>query len=238
MPAKRGRRAARAPRSRPPRTSRASETRLRPRPVRTPRHTIEDEPEPDPVGALAAVGDRARRAPAARGRRASAGAMRGAAAATSRSRRRPPPRRPRRHRPRRRARCRPRRPREAPTETPTPEPTVAAADREVRQAIQRHWRTIANGNYAAAYDRFAPKLQSAERARALDPGAAARRADRLRPRGRPADHLGRPPRPPASCGCGPTRPAAAATLWSGTYELRRIDGAWRISKAGLKSRKC
>jgi hypothetical protein len=26
--------------------------------------------------------------------------------------------------------------------------------------------------------------------------------------------------------------------WSGTYELRRIAGAWRISKAALTSRKC
>ena len=26
--------------------------------------------------------------------------------------------------------------------------------------------------------------------------------------------------------------------WSGTYTLRKVNGAWRISKAGMKSRKC
>jgi hypothetical protein len=128
-------------------------------------------------------------------------------------------------------------PTEVPTETPTPEPTVATAERAVQQAIRRHWRTIANGNYATAYDRFAPNLQNAEarvrwiRAQRrdglidfdleVDPEitsatTATARVVRLRTNA-------------TGSGCH---------LWSGTYELRRIDGTWRISKAGLKSRKC
>jgi len=103
--------------------------------------------------------------------------------------------------------------------------------------VQRHWRLIEAGRYGAAFDNFAPELQRAQsRARwiagqrrdglyaaevdvapaILSPATATARVIRLRTNA-------------ARTGCH---------TWSGTYELRKIAGAWRISKADLTSRKC
>jgi serine/threonine-protein kinase len=127
-----------------------------------------------------------------------------------------------------------------PTETQSPEPTPAPAtaqERAVEAAVRRHWRLIEAGNYGAAFDRFAPELQRAQsRARwiagqkrdglyvaqvdvepaILSPTTATARVVRLRTNA-------------SRSGCH---------TWSGTYELRKIEGAWRISKAALTSRKC
>jgi serine/threonine-protein kinase len=126
------------------------------------------------------------------------------------------------------------------TETPEPAPTPAPAsaqERAVDAAVQRHWRLIESGRYGAAYDRFAPELQRVQsRARwiavqrrdglyaaeidveptILSPTTATARVARLRTNA-------------ARSGCHD---------WSGTYELRKIAGSWRISKADLTSRKC
>jgi serine/threonine-protein kinase len=129
-----------------------------------------------------------------------------------------------------------------PTETQTPEPTPtpaqpSAQERAVAAAVRRHWQLIEAGRYAQAYDRFAPSLQRAQsRARwiagqrrdglyaaevdvepaILSPTTATARIVRLRTNA-------------ARTGCH---------IWSGTYELEKIAGAWRISKAPLTSRKC
>jgi serine/threonine protein kinase len=130
-----------------------------------------------------------------------------------------------------------------PTATPTAEPTETAApasaqERAVEAAVRRHWRLIEAGQYAAAYDRFAPELQKTGKGRSrwianmrrdglyaaevdvepaiLSPTTATARVVRLRTNA-------------ARSGCH---------TWSGTYELRKIAGAWRISKADLTSRKC
>ena len=129
----------------------------------------------------------------------------------------------------------------SPTETPTPEPTVVpdvSAERAVERAVLRHWRAIETGNYDLAYDRLAPELQEAFQGRtrwirairrdglysvdiAVEPTlttekTATARVVRMRTRA-------------ARTGCKD---------WSGTYTLRKVNGAWRISKAGVKSRKC
>jgi len=129
-----------------------------------------------------------------------------------------------------------------PTDTPTPEPTetparASAAERAVAAAVRRHWQLIEAGRYGAAYDRFAPALQRAQnRSRwiaqqrrdglyaaevdvepsLLSPATATARVVRLRTNA-------------ARTGCH---------QWSGTYELQKISGTWRISKADLTSRKC
>jgi serine/threonine-protein kinase len=133
-------------------------------------------------------------------------------------------------------------PTEAPTETPTPEPTptedpVSDEQRRVERAVARHWRAIENGNYEAAYDRFAPELQQDNgRARWI----AAQRRD-----GREAVELEVEPEVTSD-----TRATARVVFlrtraegsgcnnWSGTYVLRKIDGAWRISEADLERREC
>ena len=129
-------------------------------------------------------------------------------------------------------------PTEEPTETPTPEPTASADERAVERTILRHWRARETGNFNAAYNRFAPSLQRAFQGRSrwiaamkrdglvsadveVDPQltsdtTATARVVRLR-----TDAV--------RSGCND---------WSGTYELRKIGGEWRIEKAGLKSRKC
>ncbi len=130
----------------------------------------------------------------------------------------------------------------APTETATPEPTETPAplspqERAVVAAVQRHWRLLESGQYGAAFDRFAPALQRVQgRSRwiaemrrdglekadvevepaILSPTTATARIVRLRTNA-------------ARSGCHD---------WSGTYELQKISGAWRISKADLTSRKC
>src|SRR4051794_25876343 len=129
-----------------------------------------------------------------------------------------------------------------PTETQAPEPTQTAVpasvqERAVEAAVRRHWQLIEAGRYGQAYDRFAPSLQQAKsRSRwiagqrrdglyaaevevepaILSPTAATARIVRLRTNA-------------SRSGCHD---------WSGTYELRNISGAWRISKADLTSRKC
>ena len=129
----------------------------------------------------------------------------------------------------------------SPTETPTPEPTAVpdvSAERAVERAVLRHWRAIETGNYDLAYDRLAPDLQKAFQGRtrwirairrdglysvdiAVEPTlttekTATARVVRMRTRA-------------ARTGCKD---------WSGTYTLRKVNDAWRISKAGVKSRKC
>jgi serine/threonine protein kinase len=130
----------------------------------------------------------------------------------------------------------------APTENPTPEPTetpapLSAGERAVVAAVQRHWRLLEAGQYGAAFDRFAPALARAQgRSRwiaemrrdglenadvevepaLLSPTTATARVERLRTTA-------------ARSGCHD---------WSGTYELQKISGAWRISKADLTSRAC
>jgi serine/threonine protein kinase len=130
----------------------------------------------------------------------------------------------------------------APTETPTPEPTETAVpaspdERAVVAAVRRHWRLLEAGQFGAAFDRFAPALRRAQgRSRwiaqqrrdalyaadvdvapaILSPTTATARIVRLRTNA-------------ARSGCHD---------WSGTYELQKISGTWRISKADLTSRKC
>jgi len=127
-----------------------------------------------------------------------------------------------------------------PTETQTPEPTTAPASaqqRAVEAAVRRHWQLIETGSYGAAFDRFAPELQRAQsRARWI----AGQRRDGL--------YVARVDVEPTIL--SPTTATARVVRlrtnatrsgcheWSGTYELRRISGAWRISKADLTSRKC
>jgi hypothetical protein len=130
-------------------------------------------------------------------------------------------------------------PTEVPTETPTPtpEPTAAPAERAVERAIVRHWRAIQSGSYAAAYDRFAPNLQDAEaRARWIQ----AQKRDGLVDFDLEVDPVITSPTT-ATARVVKLRTDAVRSGchdWSGTYELRRIGGTWRISKAGLKSTKC
>jgi serine/threonine protein kinase len=130
----------------------------------------------------------------------------------------------------------------APTDTPTPEPTetpapASAGERAVAAAVRRHWQLIEAGRYGAAYDRFAPALQRAQnRSRwiaqqrrdglyaaevdvepsILSSSSATARVVRLRTNA-------------ARTGCHE---------WSGTYQLQKISGSWRISKADLTSRRC
>jgi serine/threonine-protein kinase len=129
-----------------------------------------------------------------------------------------------------------------PTESPTPEPTETAAplsanERAVVDAVRRHWQLIEAGRFGAAFDRFAPSLQRAQnRSRwiaeqrrdglsaadvdvepaLLSPATATARVVRLRTSA-------------ARSGCHD---------WSGTYQLQKIAGTWRISIADLTSRKC
>ena len=129
-----------------------------------------------------------------------------------------------------------------PTQTQTPEPTqtpapASAQERAVDAAVRRHWRLLEAGRYGAAFDRFAPALERAQgRSRwisqqrrdglyaadvdvapaILSPTTATARIVRLRTNA-------------ARSGCHD---------WSGTYELQKIAGTWRISKADLISRKC
>jgi serine/threonine protein kinase len=215
----------------------ASETRLRPRPARAPRHTIEDEPEPTRwdrwrpwvIGAAAIL-------------LLAVAVVAGTLLASGPSKPKPTPTPTATPSPTPSPALTPspvptETPTEEPTETPTPEPATTVVERQVERAIERHWRAIQAGDYASAYDRFAPNLQDAEartrwiRAQRrdglvdfdleVDPEVtsdttATARVVRLR-----TDATG--------SGCHD---------WSGTYELRRIGGAWRISKAGLTSRKC
>jgi hypothetical protein len=130
----------------------------------------------------------------------------------------------------------------APTESPTPEPTETPAppspdERAIVASVQRHWRLLEHGKFGAAFDRFAPALARAQgRSRwiaqqrrdglyaadvdvapaILSPTTATARIVRLRTNA-------------ARSGCHD---------WSGTYELQKISGTWRISKADLTSRKC
>ena len=129
-------------------------------------------------------------------------------------------------------------PTETPTETPTPEPTPAPERSEaqlVERAVQRHWQLIEAGNYARAYDRFAPELQPGR-----ERWIAAMERDGLRTvdlevdpevvsETRATARVVRLRTTAARSGCND---------WSGTYELRRIGGAWRISKADLERRTC
>ena len=211
----------------------AGETRLRPRPVR-PKPAAEPEPEPT-------VWERWRAwwiALAAVLLLALAGVA-GALVASSGSDPKPTPT-PARTPPPTATASPVETPSPEPTETQTPEPTPAQAgaqEHAVNAAVQRHWRLIEAGRYGAAFDRFAPELQRAQsRARwiagqrrdglyaaevdvapaILSPTTATARVVRLRTNA-------------ARTGCH---------NWSGTYELRRIAGAWRISKAALTSRKC
>ena len=104
--------------------------------------------------------------------------------------------------------------------------------------MRRHWAAIQNGNYGTAYDRLAPELQEREqgprslhRRRRRDglysvdvdvaptvtsPTTATARVLRLRTNA-------------ARSGCHD---------WTGSYNLRKIDGVWRISKAAVTSHRC
>jgi serine/threonine-protein kinase len=235
----RGRRAAPYDAEAPTERLGASETRLRPRREFAPRHTIEDEPEPTwwerrrawvlglvallligvavAVGAvLAGGGDKPKPTPTP--------TPSPTPTATPSPTETPTP-----------SPVPTETPTAVPTETPTATPEPESA--EVERAIRRHWRALENGNYAAAYARFAPNLQNAEgRARWIN----AQRRDQL------VDaQLEVEPRITSAT----TATARVVRLrtdavrsgcheWSGTYELRKLGGAWRISKAGLRSRKC
>jgi serine/threonine-protein kinase len=215
----------------------ASETRLRPRRDVAPRHTIEDEPEPTwwerrrawvlgalavllvaaavAVGALLAGGGEAPKPTPTPTPTATP-------TATPSPSETPVPTET---------------PTVEPTETATPTPTPVPETAAVERAITRHWRAIENGDYAAAYDRFAPNLQNAEgRQRWI----GAQRRDQL---------VDARLEVAARVTSATTATARVVRLrtdavrsgcheWSGTYELRKIGGAWRISKAGLKSRRC
>ena len=98
--------------------------------------------------------------------------------------------------------------------------------------------SIEAGRYADAYDRFAPELAS--RATRRTRWIAAMRRDGLysavvdvAPRLTSATRGDRARRAPADQR-GPQR----LHDWSGTYDLRKVAGTWRISTAGLKSRSC
>ena len=146
----------------------------------------------------------------------------------------------------------------APTPTPSPSPEPDADRRprprrrrrnrrrgpraneapRVEAAVQRHWRLIEAGNYARAYDRFAPELQNrAAAGQAGSPpwsatGCARSTRGRRRRSSRETRATARVVR------LRTTAVRSGCNDWRGTYKLRKIDGAWRISKADLESRKC
>ena len=100
----------------------------------------------------------------------------------------------------------------------------------------RHWQSIEAGDYARAYDRFAPELQG-ENARARWIAAIERDGlsrSRSRSSRRALGHA-------ATARVVRLRTNASRTgcnVWSGTYELRKVGGTWRISKAGLERSEC
>ncbi len=130
-------------------------------------------------------------------------------------------------------------PTEAPTETPTPEPTPPPENREIQQverAVQRHWQAIEAGNYARAYDRsFAPELQPGR-----ESWIAAMERDGLRTVDLEVDpEVVSDTRARARVvRLRTTAERSGCNDWSGTYELRKIGGTWRISEADLERRAC
>ena len=137
-----------------------------------------------------------------------------------------------------------------PTETPTPEPTETPTPSprrrprsEPRRGASRPPCGATGGSsrparYADAYDRFAPELGKSgdRRTRWI---AAQRRdglysavvdvAPRLTSATTATARVVRLRTNAARSGCHD---------WSGTYDLRKVAGTWRISTAGLKSRSC
>ena len=219
---------------------RAGETRLRPRRPPPPRAAFRARARRG-VAALAAVAHRARRGAVCSGSRAWPGRWSPAAerdpkptptptpSPTPHAHAHPEPDPGRRRRPSR-------------PKTPTPEPTQtpAAASQEARRveaAVRRHWRLIEAGRYADAYDRFAPELAKRATGGRAGSRASGGTGSTARGRRRADDHVGhhgdRARRAPAD-----QRGAQRLSRWSGTYDLRKVSGTWRISTAGLKSRSC
>ena len=134
-------------------------------------------------------------------------------------------------------------PTEAPTETPTPEPTetpdpVSAEERGVERAIARHWRAIENGNYAARLRPLRAGAAAGQRPRALDRRhASATACEAVELEVEP--EVTSDTRATARVVFLRTRAdRSGCNNWSGTYVLRKIDGAWRISEADLERRPC
>jgi hypothetical protein len=128
------------------------------------------------------------------------------------------------------------RPSPAPTQTPTPGREEAVTG-SIERAVARHWRLIVAGRYAEAYDAFAPGLKARVprsgwiQAQAQDRLASVRVAPRaqLDPSGLTAHAEVTSMRTVANSGC---------FTWTGSYELERVDGTWRISGSRLTRSPC
>lgn len=109
----------------------------------------------------------------------------------------------------------------------------ASAAAEAENAVERHWRLIESGNYAAAYDLLAPGTQS------RGPWIAEHVKDALSDVDLNVDatvnsstsatvrvlHL----RTVANSGCNE---------WTGFYDMAKISGTWRIQKAKISNTPC
>jgi len=142
----------------------------------------------------------------------------------------------------------------APSPTPTPSPTATptatatstptpgageqlARSRSVERAVQRHWALIKNGEYRAAYARFAPALQARFPRSAWIAGL--KRDGLYRVEVNVDVTLGSPST--AGARIVVLRTVAAGSgchAWTGSYALQRIDWVWRISDSHLTRHPC
>jgi len=130
---------------------------------------------------------------------------------------------------------------DAPAPRPSPAPAQTAAPQDARQSVERavvrHWSLLVAGRHAEAYDAFAPGLTGqVPRAGWIEAHAQDRLTSaRVEPRAQ-LD----PSRTTARAEVTSMRTVATSGCftWSGSYELQRVDGTWRISGSRLTRRPC
>lgn len=122
-----------------------------------------------------------------------------------------------------------------PTTTQHPAATSAIADKaEIRGVVTRHWAEIESGNYSAAFDLLAPGSQS------RSAWISAHEQDALTSE---SVSLGSPTITSATSATVPvinlhTVAASGCFDWSGHYEMTKVDGSWKISKAKISNSSC
>ena len=125
-----------------------------------------------------------------------------------------------------------------PEAQPEPRATTSASELAgVERAVQRHWALIESGDYSAAYDLFAPEMQGRF---SRDGWIQDHREDNLTSVSVTVD--------PTMTGTDTAnariismRTDAAATgchTWTGSYDLQRVSGVWRISQSNLSRGSC
>jgi hypothetical protein len=121
----------------------------------------------------------------------------------------------------------------------TPSPTVNSVSEgaAVQNAVERHWSLIESGNYAGAYDLFAPAMQ----ARFARSGwISSEEQDDLTSEDVSVDPTMTSPTSATATivSMRTDSEASGCHTWSGSYDLQKIDGDWRISKSNLVRGSC